>query len=32
MTKAKETAAEQLDIVDRRLLDLLQRDFPLTVR
>ncbi len=32
MTKAKETAAEQLDIVDRRLLDILQRDFPPTVQ
>jgi glutamate-1-semialdehyde 2,1-aminomutase len=32
MTKAKETAAEQLDIVDRRLLDILQRDFPAATR
>jgi glutamate-1-semialdehyde 2,1-aminomutase len=32
MAKAKEAAAEQLDIVDRRLLNLLQRDFPLTAR
>jgi glutamate-1-semialdehyde 2,1-aminomutase len=32
MTKAKETTAEQLDIVDRRLLDILQRDFPPTVQ
>ncbi len=32
MTKAKEGAPEQLDIVDRRLLDVLQRDFPLNAR
>jgi len=32
MAKAEEAAAQQLDIVDRRLLDLLQRDFPLTAR
>jgi len=28
MAKAEEATAQQLDIVDRRLLDLLQRDFP----
>ena len=32
MAKAKEAAGEQLDIADRRLLDLLQRDFPRTTR
>jgi glutamate-1-semialdehyde 2,1-aminomutase len=32
MAKPKETTAEQLDTVDRRLLDILQRDFPPTVR
>ncbi len=32
MAKAKEAAAQQLDIVDRRLLDLLQRDFPPTTQ
>lgn len=32
MAKAEEVAAEQLDIVDRRLLNVLQRDFPLTAR
>ena len=32
MAKAEKAAAEQLDIVDRRLLDILQRDFPLNAR
>ncbi len=32
MAKAEEAAAQQLDIVDRRLLDLLQRDFPPTTQ
>jgi glutamate-1-semialdehyde 2,1-aminomutase len=32
MAKAEEAAAAQLDAVDRRLLDLLQRDFPLNAR
>jgi len=32
MAKAEEATAQQLDIVDRRLLDLLQRDFPPTMR
>ena len=32
MAKAEETTAEQLDTADRRLLDILQRDFPPTVR
>jgi glutamate-1-semialdehyde 2,1-aminomutase len=32
MAEAKETTAEQLHAVDRRLLDILQRDFPPTVR
>jgi len=32
MTKAEEATAQQLDIVDRRLLDLLQRDFLPTTR
>jgi glutamate-1-semialdehyde 2,1-aminomutase len=32
MAKPKEAAAAQLDAVDRRLLDLLQRDFPLNAR
>jgi len=32
MAKAEEATAQQLDIVDRRLLDLLQRDFPPTTR
>ncbi len=32
MAKAKETTAEQLDTVDRRLLDILQRDFPPTTQ
>ena len=32
MAKAEKAAAEQLDIVDHRLLDLLQRDFPLNAR
>jgi glutamate-1-semialdehyde 2,1-aminomutase len=32
MAKPEEAAAAQLDVVDRRLLDLLQRDFPLNAR
>jgi len=32
MAKAEEATAQQLDIVDRRLLDILQRDFPPTVQ
>jgi glutamate-1-semialdehyde 2,1-aminomutase len=32
MAKAKETTVEQLNTVDRRLLDILQHDFPPTVR
>jgi glutamate-1-semialdehyde 2,1-aminomutase len=32
MAKAEEATGQQLDIVDRRLLDLLQRDFPPTTR
>ncbi len=32
MAKAEEATAQQLDIVDRRLLDLLQRDFPPTTQ
>jgi glutamate-1-semialdehyde 2,1-aminomutase len=32
MAKPEEAGAAQLDVVDRRLLDLLQRDFPLDAR
>jgi len=32
MARAKQSSADQLDTVDRRLLDVLQRDFPPTVR
>jgi len=32
MARAKEGAADQLDAVDRRLLDILQRDWPLNAR
>ncbi|UCH86224.1 MAG: glutamate-1-semialdehyde 2,1-aminomutase [Dehalococcoidia bacterium] len=32
MAKAEETTAEQMDIVDRRLLDILQQDLPPTAR